>query len=93
MWNRKEPRRAKTILKKKNKDGGLILPNFKTHHRATIIKIVWYWHDERHVDQWNKIESSEINLNLQSIDFQQECKISLFKKMVLEKLDIYNAKQ
>lgn len=41
VWKDKETRVDKTVLKK-NKGGQLILPNFKTYYKATIIKIVWY---------------------------------------------------
>lgn len=59
-----------------------MLPDFKTYFKVIGIEVVWYWHKDRQIYQWNKLENTEIDLYICG-----KCSIKV-QEIMIEKLDI-----
>ena len=76
------------ILSSQNKVGCLTLPDLKTYEKAIAIKIVWYWHKDRYIDQWNTVKSPDINPHIHGyIIFDKGAKTIQWKRTFLSAND------
>lgn len=80
-WKLKGPWIANTILQKKSKGEDYTFLGFKKYYKATVIKMMWHWHEDRYINQWNRKESPEINLCIYGqIIFNKDAKTTQWGK-------------
>ena len=78
IWRDRRPRiLLKTEVRR------LLLHNLNIYYKTTVIKTVWYWQENRQTDQWNRVESPEIDPHKYSqLIFDKGAKTVPWKKLL-----------
>ena len=78
---------SQSIPEQKEQYGGIAIPDFKLYYRATVIKTAWYWHKNRPVDHWNKIEDPNLSTsNFSHLIFNKGAMKTQWTKEVIQQM-------